>query len=427
MSKTNQRNILAYKTLIILICSALWQCTSNKETLMEKTAAELLGNPNYKAIAYGGYRNQERSIAPTVAQIMEDMRLLAAMDIHFIRTYHARLYSHAENTLEAIRRLQEEDASFEMYVMLGCWMQCHKAWTAMPNHQAADTTENNAELVQAVKLAQAYPTIVKVIAVGNEAMVHWAATYYVSPQIILDGVNFLQDAKKNGEIEADIWITSSDNFASWGGEKAYQGETLEELIKAVDYLSVHSYPFHDTHYNPDFWYLRPHEKGLSKEVQIDNAMNRCIERVQFQLDLVASYLKEIGVEKTIHIGETGWATTDNHLYGNQGSHAADPFKQALYHHKMRAYTDSARLSCFYFEAFDEPWKDGQNEGGSENHFGLFDKNGYAKWILQPQVEGNVFKGLGRNDKSVKPLYPMPAAKDSLLNAALVPPVRPKKK
>lgn len=412
---------------IVLICSALWQCTPKKETPMIKTAAQLLGNPQYQAIAYGGYRNQDRSDAPTVEQIMEDLRLLEAMDIHFIRTYHARLYSHAENTLEAIKRLKEEDASFEMYVMLGCWMQCHKAWTPKPNHELPDTVENNAELLQGVKLAKAYPNIVKVIAVGNEAMVHWAATYYVGPQIILDGVNFLQDAKKNGEIPADIWITSSDNFASWGGEKIYQGETLKKLIKAVDYLSVHSYPFHDTHYNPDFWYLRPHEIGLTKEKQIDNAMNRCIERVQYQLGLVALYVKELGLERPIHLGETGWATSDNHLYGNKGSHAADPYKQALYHSKMRAYTNSAKLSCFYFEAFDEPWKDGQNEGGSENHFGLFDKNGNAKWALQPQIEANLFEGLGRNGKPVEPLYPLEGAKDSLLNAALAPPLPPKKK
>ncbi len=55
------------------------------------------------------------------------------------------------------------------------------------------------------------------IAVGNEAMVKWATAYYVQPSVILKWVNHLQDLKKKGELPKDLWITSSDNFASWGG------------------------------------------------------------------------------------------------------------------------------------------------------------------------------------------------------------------
>ena len=115
-------------------------------------------------------------------------------------------------------------------------------------------SENNAaEIDCAVSLAQEYPEIVKVIAVGNEAMVKWATTYYVQPAVILKWVTHLQSLKKSGDLSKDLWITSSDNFASWGGgDSQYHVEDLTKLIKAVDYLSVHTYPMHDTHYNPVF-------------------------------------------------------------------------------------------------------------------------------------------------------------------------------
>jgi hypothetical protein len=41
-------------------------------------------------------------------------------------------------------------------------------------------------------------------------------SYYVQPSVILKWVNHLQELKK-GKLDANLWITSSDNFASWGG------------------------------------------------------------------------------------------------------------------------------------------------------------------------------------------------------------------
>ncbi|HAN79154.1 MAG TPA: glycosyl hydrolase family 17, partial [Bacteroidales bacterium] len=71
-----------------------------------------------------------------------------------------------------------------------------------------------------------------------------------------------------------------------------------------------------------------------------------------------------------HIGETGWASTSNELYGNQGARSTDEYKAGIYYKHMREWTNSKGISCFYFEAFDEQWKDAGNPLGSENHFGL---------------------------------------------------------
>ena len=62
------------------------------------------------------------------------------------------------------------------------------------------------------------------------------ASYFVKPKVILYWVNYLQGRKQKGELPADLWITSSDNFASWGGADAsYHNSDLTALMQAVDY------------------------------------------------------------------------------------------------------------------------------------------------------------------------------------------------
>ncbi|NQZ78299.1 MAG: glycosyl hydrolase family 17, partial [Ekhidna sp.] len=295
------------------------------------TAKDILGNPEYRAISYGGYRDTTRNIQPSITDLKEDMRILSAMGIKVLRTYNVQL-AHASNVLKAIDELQKEDPSFEMYVMLGAWIDCLNAWTELPPDHEEESPQNEAEIERAVKLANEYPGIVKVIAVGNEAMVKWAASYFVQPWVILKWVNHLQELKQKGGIDKDLWITSSDNFASWGGgDEEYHVEDLNKLIKAVDFVSMHTYPMHDTHYNPIFWGVMPEEDTLSKKDQINRIMKRAIEYSKGQYQSVKDYVDAIAPKKPIHIGETGWASESNELYGTEGSMATDEYKEGIYH------------------------------------------------------------------------------------------------
>ena len=130
------------------------------------------------------------------------------------------------------------------------------------------------------------------------------------------------------------------------------------------------------------------------------AMDRAVFYAKNQYNSVKAYLDSIGVKKPIHIGETGWASVSRGLYGPNGSFAADEVKQAFYYKKMRAWTDSAGISCFYFEAFDEPWKDPNHEEGSENNFGLITLNGQAKYAIWSMVDQGIFEGLMRNGNTI---------------------------
>ena len=421
--KLNIKILVPILGLIVLLgCSSNKKKKSpiTKEATQEMTAAKILGNPDYLAISYGGYREKTREVQPTIIELKEDLKLLHAMGIRILRTYNVQTdLPHASNILKAISQLKKEDPSFEMYVMLGAWIDCLNAWTdKAPNHDV-ESIQNEGEIERAAALANKYPNIVKVIAVGNEAMVKWATSYYVQPNVILKWVNHLQELKKKGDLPKDLWITSSDDFSSWGGgDESYRVKDLEDLIKAVDYVSMHTYAYHNSHYNPEFWKVPDNEDQLSDKEKIDNSMLRALEFAKKQYEDVSEYIKSIDSSKPIHIGETGWATTSNGVYGVNGSRATDEYKQGLYYKQLREWTNKERISCFYFEAFDEQWKDAQNSNGSENHFGLFTLNGEAKFPIWTLVDKGVFDGLTRNGNSISKTFN--GNVDALMQEVLVP-------
>jgi exo-beta-1,3-glucanase (GH17 family) len=395
------------KIIYIILLSFFISCNQKvaREIVSKKmTAEKIIGNPNYQAICYGGFRTDSRAISPTIAEIKEDLKILSALNIKIIRTYNVH-FLEIDNLLKAITELKKEDANFEMFVMLGAWIDCKNAWTEFAPIHNQESDRNAIEIEKAIQLANSYQDIIKIIAVGNEAMVKWATSYYVEPAIILKWVNYLQDIKKQGKLPKELWITSSDNFASWGGgENQYHTEELKKLIKAVDYISMHTYPMHDTHYNPAFWGVSESDINLSDKEKIDKMMLRSRDYAISQYESVLKYMKSIGENKPVHIGETGWATMDNKLYGDDGSKATDEYKSALYYKLMRDWTNKNGISCFYFEAFDEKWKDTNNVTGSENYFGLINLQSQAKYALWNEVDKGLFKGMTRDGKPITKTY-----------------------
>lgn len=395
------------KHLIYIILLFFISCKPtiiSNQVSREITAEKLLGNPKYQGICYGGYRTNSRDREPNVSEVMEDLKILAAIDIKIIRTYNL----HREeivNVLKAITELKKENPKFEMYVMLGVWIDCKNAWTEIAPIHDEESQRNTIEIQKAVELSNQYPEIIKIISVGNEAMVKWATSYYVTPAIILKWVNHLQELKKSEQLPKNLWITSSDNYLSWGGgEEQYHTEDLNSLIKAVDYISLHSYPIHDERYFPEIWGIKENEANLSDKMKIDAAMLRARDYAISQYNGVVKYMKSIGVDKPVHIGETGWTTIDNIYYGDKGSKAADEYKAAQYYKLMREWSNKEKITCFYFEAFDENWKDGLNPEGYENHFGLFNLQNQVKFALWDKVDKGIFNGLTRNGKPITKTY-----------------------
>ena len=408
------------KKLFLISFFLIASCSKSGDLVMSKNAKDIIGNNNYPAISYGGYRGKSREVQPSIEDIKEDLQIMFAQGFRVIRTYDLH-HPFAENTLKAISELKNSDSDFEMYVMLGAWIQCKDAFTDLPIHNEEDLEGNKVEIAEAVRLAQDYQDIVKVIAVGNEAMVHWATSYHLEPKYILKWVKYLQDLKINGTINNNIWITSSDNFASWGGgSEEYHNDDLDELIRSVDYVSMHTYAFHDTYYNPIFWNLSGDSEDLSKKDIIKKAIQKAVEYELSQFNSVQEYIHGIDPSKQVHIGETGWSSVASDLYGYGGTEAADEYKLGLYYEMITDVCVAKSISCFYFSAFDEPWKDSQNENGSENHFGLFTVHGEAKYPLWKKVDQNVFDGLSRGGNPIKKTFN--GDFDALLETSNLPPI-----
>ena len=104
--------LMALCFLVFVSCRKETQVRENQvKSSMELTAADILGNPNYQAISYGGYRQNTRDIQPTLEELKEDLKILQALGIKVLRTYNVQLY-HASNLLLAIRALKNEDPDF---------------------------------------------------------------------------------------------------------------------------------------------------------------------------------------------------------------------------------------------------------------------------------------------------------------------------
>lgn len=397
---------------VVVLCLALFLSSCAKEKT-EPTADDcfpnttlengqtLLGNNNYPAIAYSGHRKTVRSVenTPDIKETKEDLLILSAMGVKVLRTYNTTIFPHSKRILQAIQELKAESPGFEMYVMLGAWIQCKDAFLDGVDHSVEDEEKNQREIEEAIHLASKYPDVVKIIAVGNEAMVTWQA-HFVPAATILRWVKVLKEARADGRIPRNTLVTTSDNWAALGGEESYHGPDLVELLKQIDFLSLHTYAFHDSYYNNNLqWAPLPEETDLPNVDQAANAIQRSIALQENQYDAVKHYLQEIGIEKDIHIGETGWASLDNSHYGDEGTCAASEYNAKLFYDAIMQWTREKNLTCFFFEAFDEPWKS-NGTAGSEGHFGLFTVDGQAKYALWGLVDSGALEGLSRGGSPV---------------------------
>jgi hypothetical protein len=125
-----------------------------------------------------------------------------------------------------------------------------------------------------------------------------------------------------------------------------------ELAKAVDFITVHIYPF---------W----------QKIPIDAA-------IRF-LDQEYTQLQKTFPDKQIVIGETGWPSAGP-AYGAAMPGAAN---QARYLGEFINWAQAKGVQYFYFDAFDEGWK--VHEEGVGTHWGLYQQDGKVKPALSAML------------------------------------------
>jgi len=271
------------------------------------------------AICYSGYRagqDPDKDLFPSQAQVLEDLRILDR-NWKLIRLYGSD--QHSRDVLAVIRKHR-----LGLRVMLGMWL----------SGKPGKAQVNRRQVSEGIRLAKAYPELVVAVSVGNEALVEWSDHRMNESEVIA----FVKQVKA----KVPCRVTVADDFLYW----ARPGNRLAEHL---DFITLHSYPI---------WGRQDIDEALVSTVDKFDTIRRAFPG------------------KTIVFGEVGWASYtqgDKHV-----PRAGNETKQKRYYEEVTAWGKAKGVTCFLFEAFDEPWK-GE---GTEGHWGFFTEGRKAKPVMQ---------------------------------------------
>lgn len=307
------------------------------------------------AVNYSPYRTarNESELGSEVispANVLQDLRLIQATGIGSIRLFSSRAF--ARTVLEVIR-----DNNLDLKVQLGTYPN--------PITGPAAEADNIAELDAGIALANAFPTIVVAVSVGNETMVEWS-THKVP---VADMARYLRKVRS----AIGQPVTTNDNFLFWASVPPAIAET-------VDYAAVHVYPFLDTFYNPTAYDWR--QKTVSEAQRATAMIEASIAEAKSQFERARKGLTGLNLgDMPMVIGETGWAAVDT-AGGPSLAFRAHPVNQKMYFDALQVWAQQGRRdsqgpkAIYVFQAFDEPWKQG------DDGWGLFNARREARYTVQ---------------------------------------------
>ena len=325
------------------------------------------------AVAYEPFRTANRDTETvTSAEVLQDLQLLVQGNLKLIRLFDSS-DAVSKLTLQVIH-----DNNLDIKVHLGAYVM------------SGDDAFNQAEIARAIALANTYPTIVEAVSVGNETMVSWSFNKFTPTQIAA----FLTT------VRAAITqpVTTDDNWAFWASAPA-------ELLKTVDFVSLHTYSLLDTVSDPTSWDWQ--QVSVPAAQRAAAMMDASIAKARQDVAAAQTYLTGIGYTALpIVIGETGWKAVPT---GGE-TQRAHPVNQKMYFDRLAAWhgTAGAPLNIVYFEAFDEPWK-----GGDEG-WGLFDVARKARYVVQSSYPQSEWEAGAWTDADA--VYFIPTAASSAVTA-----------
>ena len=307
-----------------------------------------------KAVNYSPFRSNNRDTETvTAAMVKQDMELLVMGDFRLIRLFDAS-DNVARLTLEVIR-----DNNLDMKVQLGAYVQSDRY--ASDADKPGVAAFNKAELARTVALANEFKSIVLAVSIGNETMVSWSFNP-ITPEVIAGYIK---------EVRAQITqpITSDDNWALYTAAP-------KVLIDVIDFAAVHTYSELDSVFSPGLWDWN--QAAVPAATRAAAMMDAAIAATKGDYQSVRNALDLKGqAVMPIIIGETGWNAVN---VGRLG-YRAHPVNQKMYYLALEAWAKAGKTGAgpaqvFYFEAFDEPWK------GGDDKWGLFNVNRQARYVIQ---------------------------------------------
>jgi exo-beta-1,3-glucanase (GH17 family) len=307
------------------------------------------------AVNYSPYRTSRSSSdlaaeVITPANVLQDLRLVQATGIGTIRLFSSRAFS--QTVLEVIR-----DNRLDLKVQLGIWISTPSS--------AAIEADNQAEIVKGIALANQFRDQVAAVSVGNETMVSWS-THRVSPTDMARYIRSVRDAIRQP-------VTTNDNYAFWAS-------VPKVITDVVDFAAVHTYPLLDTFYDPTLFDWRL--KSTPEPQRAAALVAATVAEARRQFGLARDALDKLNLrDMPMVIGETGWVAVDT-AGGPALAFRAHPVNQKMYFDALQAWAIEGRRTphgpqaIFFFQAFDEPWKQG------DDGWGLFNKDRQARFVVQ---------------------------------------------
>ena len=340
---TISRSALVRSSLVLLLAALLEACggggvvPSNGVTIRALPAEYT----SRHAVAYSPFRSANRDTETiTSAMIKQDLDLLVAGNFKLLRLFDSS-DAVSRQTLQVIK-----DNGMDIKVQLGVWVA------------SGNETATQADIARGVVLANTFRDIVLAVSVGNECMVSWS----------FNPVSTAKMAGYLGQVRSSITqpVTTDDNYAFFASAPT-------EILKAIDFVALHTYSILDTVHDPGSWDWQ--QASVAASARATAMMDAALAKAIKDHDAARTYLDRIGFTfLPIVIGETGWKAT---VTGGE-IYRAHPVNQKMYFDRLATWKASAGApkNIFYFEAFDEPWK------GGDDGWGLFNVSRKARYVVQ---------------------------------------------
>jgi exo-beta-1,3-glucanase (GH17 family) len=279
----------------------------------------------FRCIPFSAYRDGQSpgGAEPTAAQVKADLELIKPLTRE-IRTYGSGTGTHGNGLPDLCDQLG-------MKIHMGIWID-----DAYPEDQ------NQASIVEGIRLANENHPSIKTVIVGNEFLLRVRAAHKDEALAEAKLVRYLKQVK--AAVPAGIIVGTGESYPDWLAAS-------DELIKAVDRVIWHVHP----------WW---------EQKSAENAANHAFNVYKQMKERVA----KVPGGKPMVLGETGWPTA-----ATTGAAVGSPDNQALYLKNLHAWARKEGLDYWFFTNVDEKWKG--NEGAVGAHWGMYNTDRTPKTII----------------------------------------------
>jgi exo-beta-1,3-glucanase (GH17 family) len=367
------RRLMGRALLVLMLSALLAACggggvvvvdappSAASTTNLRALPAEYLAR---KAVSYSPFRTatsaQGRdSEVITAAMVKQDLDLLVAGNFKLIR-----LFDSSDKVSKLVLDVIS-DNKLDIKVHLGAYVNSYK-YVSNPYTVEDIKAGNQQELNRLVSLATnpKYKDIVLAVSVGNETMVVWSIVP-IDPLDMAVYIRYVRDRVTQP-------VTTDDNFL-------FYNEPPKAITDVLDFASIHTYSEIDTQFpESPYYYDWKQEAVPAGPARATAMMDAAMKGTRAQYQLVRDALDRRGLRSIpIVIGETGWNAVDV----GKLRFRAHPVNQKMYVARLDAWRAEGRVGAgpanvIYFEAFDEPWK------GGDDKWGLFNVAREARYVIQ---------------------------------------------